>query len=38
VAVDYGIELLNANEQLPGDHGRLVVETAGREVEVALDG
>jgi uncharacterized protein YuzE len=32
----YGIELLNANEQLLGDHGRLVVETAGREVEVAL--
>jgi hypothetical protein len=38
VAADYGIEPLNANEQLLGDHGRLLVETAGREVEVALDG
>ena len=31
-----GIELLNANRQLWGDQGRLVVESAGRQKEVAL--
>ena len=37
----YGIELLNANEQLQGsDDGKLVLvdEADGREVEVALPG
>jgi AbrB family looped-hinge helix DNA binding protein len=28
----YGVELLNANEQLAGDHGALIVEAAGRVV------
>jgi uncharacterized protein YuzE len=33
----YGIELLNANEQLrAGDDGRLVVEAEGRERSLAL--
>jgi uncharacterized protein YuzE len=37
----YGIELLNANEQLRGsDGGKLVLvdETDGREVELSLEG
>jgi uncharacterized protein YuzE len=33
----YGIELLNANEQLrAGDDGRLVIEAEGRERSLAL--
>lgn len=32
----YGIELLNANEQLAEDHGRLVVETGGVRKEMPL--
>jgi len=32
----YGIELLNANEQLADDHGRLIVETGGKRQEIAL--
>lgn len=32
----YGIELLNASEQLAEDHGRLIIEVAGRKQEVAL--
>lgn len=32
----YGIELLNANEQLGEDDGRLIVETGERRQEVAL--
>lgn len=32
----YGIELLNANEQLADDHGRLIIETGGKCQEIAL--
>ncbi len=33
----YGIELLNANEQLrAADGGKLVLESAGQDIEVAL--
>ena len=32
----YGIELLNANEQLADDHGRLIVETGGKRQEIAI--
>jgi uncharacterized protein YuzE len=34
----YGVELLNANEQLTGDHGALIVESGGRSQEIALVG
>jgi uncharacterized protein YuzE len=30
----YGIEFLNANEQLAEDHGKLVIEAAGRRQEI----
>jgi uncharacterized protein YuzE len=32
----YGIELLNANQQLAEDHGRLIVESGGRRQEIEL--
>ncbi len=32
----YGIELLNANEQLAEDHGSLILETSGRQRQIAL--
>lgn len=32
----YGIELLNANEQLTRDHGALIVELGGQRREIAL--
>ncbi|MDA1118309.1 MAG: DUF2283 domain-containing protein [Proteobacteria bacterium] len=32
----YGVELLNANEQLTRDHGALIVESGGRRQEIAL--
>lgn len=32
----YGIELLNANEQLAEDHGSLILETSGSRREIAL--
>jgi len=32
----YGIELLNASEQLAEDHGSLIIEVAGRKQEIAL--
>ena len=32
----YGIELLNANEQLTEDHGRLIVETGRGRQEIEL--
>lgn len=32
----YGIELLNANEQLAEDHGSLILETSGKQREIAL--
>jgi uncharacterized protein YuzE len=32
----YGIELLNANEQLKEDHGHLVLETGDRHQEIDL--
>jgi uncharacterized protein YuzE len=32
----YGIELLNANEQLADDRGRLIIETGGKRREIAL--
>ena len=32
----YGIELLNANEQLADDHGSLILETSGHQREIAL--
>jgi uncharacterized protein YuzE len=32
----YGIELLNANEQLAEDHGTLIVESEGRRREIPL--
>ena len=32
----YGIELLNANEQLADDHAALIVESQGRRREIPL--
>jgi uncharacterized protein YuzE len=32
----YGVELLNANEQLTGDNGALIVESGGRRQEITL--
>ena len=32
----YGIELLNANQQLSEDHGRLIVETGNKRQEIEL--
>lgn len=32
----YGIELLNANEQLAEDHGNLIIETSGSHRKIAL--
>jgi uncharacterized protein YuzE len=32
----YGVELLNANEQLTGDHGALIVESGGQLQEITL--
>jgi len=32
----YGIELLNANEQLTEDHGALIIEWSGQRREIAL--
>lgn len=32
----YGIELMNANEQITGDHGTLVVEFGGQRREITL--
>jgi len=32
----YGIEMLNANEQLTRDHGALIVELGGRRQEITL--
>lgn len=32
----YGIELLNANEQLAEDQGNLILELAGKRSEIAL--
>ena len=32
----YGVELLNANERLTGDHGALIVESGGEHREIAL--
>lgn len=32
----YGIELLNANEQLTEDHGRLIIETGSGRQEIEL--
>lgn len=32
----YGIELLNANEQLAGDRGYLILESVGERREIAL--
>ncbi len=32
----YGIELLNASEQLAEDHGSLIIEVAGRKQKIAL--
>ena len=32
----YGVELLNANEQLSGDHGALIVESGGERQEISL--
>jgi uncharacterized protein YuzE len=32
----YGIELLNANEQLAGDQGYLILEAVGERREIAL--
>jgi uncharacterized protein YuzE len=32
----YGIELLNANEQLADDHATLIVESEGRRREIPL--
>ena len=32
----YGVELLNANEQLTRDHGRLIVESGGQRQEIPL--
>ena len=32
----YGVELLNANEQLTRDNGALIVESGGRRQEITL--
>ena len=32
----YGVELLNANEQLTRDHGALIVESGGQRQEITL--
>ena len=32
----YGVELLNANEQLTGDQGALIVESGGRRRKIPL--
>ena len=32
----YGVELLNANEQLTGDHGTLIFESGGQRQEINL--
>jgi uncharacterized protein YuzE len=32
----YGVELLNANEQLTGDQGALIVESSGRRQKIPL--
>ena len=32
----YGVELLNANEQLSRDHGALIVESGGQRREISL--
>ena len=32
----YGVELLNANEQLTSDHGALIVESGGQRREITL--
>ena len=32
----YGVELLNANEQLAADHGTLIVESGGQRQEITL--
>jgi uncharacterized protein YuzE len=32
----YGVELLNANEQLTRDHGALIVESGGQRREITL--
>ena len=32
----YGVELLNAKEQLAADHGALIVESGGQRREIAL--
>ena len=32
----YGVELLNANEQLTGDQGTLIVESGGRRQKIPL--
>ena len=32
----YGVELLNANEQLTRDHGALIVESGGHSREITL--
>ncbi len=32
----YGVELQNANEQLTGDQGALIVETGGRRQKIPL--
>jgi len=32
----YGVELLNANEQLTADHGALIVESGGQRQEITL--
>ncbi|MDO8414502.1 MAG: DUF2283 domain-containing protein [Gallionellaceae bacterium] len=32
----YGIELLNANEQLAEDHGNLILDMSGKHREIAL--
>jgi len=32
----YGIEMLNANEQLAEDHGSLILEISGSQREIAL--
>ena len=33
----YGVELLNANDQLTRDHGALIVESGGRRHEITLE-
>lgn len=32
----YGVELLNANEQLTQDHGALIIESGGQRQELTL--